>query len=69
MATTETDESALPPAAPPGFTDHTFRSSSGTELAVRVWPADPPVSGPAPFVIWWVRRFDSGQGGFRSRGC
>ncbi|GAB1313797.1 hypothetical protein MFIFM68171_04007 [Madurella fahalii] len=46
------DESDLPPAAPPGFTDHTFISASSTELAVRVWPADPPVSEPAPFVIW-----------------
>ncbi|KAK0728771.1 Alpha/Beta hydrolase protein [Lasiosphaeria miniovina] len=37
---------------PPGFSDHDFRSSSGTDLGVRVWPADPPVSGPAPFVVW-----------------
>lgn len=39
-----------PRAAPPGFTDHTFTSTSGTTLSVRIWPADPPVSGPAPFV-------------------
>ncbi|KAK3291743.1 Alpha/Beta hydrolase protein [Chaetomium fimeti] len=41
-----------PPAAPPGFTDHTFKSASGAELAVRVWPAETPVKEPAPFVIW-----------------
>ena len=39
-----------PRAAPPGFSDHIFTSSSGTELSVRVWPADPPVSPRAPFV-------------------
>ncbi|KAK4185899.1 Alpha/Beta hydrolase protein [Podospora australis] len=37
---------------PQGFTDHSFRSKNGTELSVRVWPADPPVEGPAPFVLW-----------------
>lgn len=52
MATEKVGESRLPPAAPAGFTDHTFKSSSGVELAVRVWPADPPVSEPAPFVLW-----------------
>ncbi|KAL2255357.1 hypothetical protein VTK26DRAFT_3529 [Humicola hyalothermophila] len=40
------------PRAPPGFTDHTFRSSKGTDLGVRVWPAEAPVDGPAPFVLW-----------------
>ncbi|AEO68730.1 uncharacterized protein THITE_2118333 [Thermothielavioides terrestris NRRL 8126] len=39
-----------PRAAQPGFSDHTFTSSSGFALRVRVWPADPPVSSPAPFV-------------------
>lgn len=33
-----------------GFTDHMFESASGTELAVRVWPAK--VSAPAPFLLW-----------------
>ncbi|KAK4160626.1 putative isoprenylcysteine alpha-carbonyl methylesterase ICMEL2 [Cladorrhinum sp. PSN259] len=46
------DESNLPPAAPPGFTDHSFASTSGTDLGVRVWPAKTPVDGPAPFAIW-----------------
>ncbi len=39
-----------PRSAPPGFADHFFTSSSGIELSVRVWPADPPVSSAAPFV-------------------
>jgi hypothetical protein len=42
------------PAAPTGFTDHTFKSASGVELAVRVWPAETPVTQPAPFVLWYV---------------
>ncbi|KAK4243296.1 putative isoprenylcysteine alpha-carbonyl methylesterase ICMEL2 [Corynascus novoguineensis] len=42
----------MTPAAPSGFTDHTFKSASGAELAVRVWPAETPQSQPAPFVIW-----------------
>ncbi|KAH8694428.1 Alpha/Beta hydrolase protein [Ilyonectria robusta] len=37
---------------PPGFTDHTFQSKSGVELSVRVWPADPAPTKPAPFVVW-----------------
>ncbi|KAK0668071.1 Alpha/Beta hydrolase protein [Cercophora samala] len=41
-----------PPGSPPGFTDHAFVSGSGVKLSVRVWPADPPVEKPAPFVIW-----------------
>jgi acetyl esterase/lipase len=45
-----TTEQSGPRAAPPGFSDHTFKSSSGTELSVRVWPANPPVTSPAPFV-------------------
>ncbi|KAK4226048.1 putative isoprenylcysteine alpha-carbonyl methylesterase ICMEL2 [Podospora fimiseda] len=49
-------ESNLPPAAPPGFTNHSFCSKAGIELNVRVWPANPTVvvgDGPAaPFVIW-----------------
>lgn len=40
-----------PRSAPPGFSDHTFTSTSGTELSVRVWPADPPATGPAPFIF------------------
>jgi hypothetical protein len=44
----------VPPAAPPGFTDHTFKLACGTELAVRVWPAETSVNKPAPFVIWYV---------------
>ncbi|KAK4097581.1 alpha/beta-hydrolase [Parathielavia hyrcaniae] len=40
------------PAAPPGFTDHNFKSASGVELAVRVWPAESTVDEPAPFVLW-----------------
>lgn len=51
MATEPVDESNGPRPAPPGFTDHKFMSSSGTELDVRVWPADPPVTSPAPFVV------------------
>ncbi|KAL2129815.1 hypothetical protein VTI74DRAFT_7264 [Chaetomium olivicolor] len=43
---------SLPPAAPPGFTDHRFKSTSGIELDVRVWPAEVPSNGPAPFVLW-----------------
>ena len=43
---------SLPPAAPSGFTDHTFKSASGIELAVRVWPAETPVDEPAPWVLW-----------------
>ncbi|KAK4120952.1 alpha/beta-hydrolase [Parathielavia appendiculata] len=43
---------AAQPSAPPGFTDHTFKSASGVELAVRVWPAETTVNEPAPFVLW-----------------
>ncbi|KAK3325086.1 Alpha/Beta hydrolase protein [Apodospora peruviana] len=46
---------ALPSASPPGFTDHTFKLNSNEgeyDLDVRVWPADPPPSGPAPFIVW-----------------
>lgn len=46
------DETDLPPAAPPGFSDHTFKSKSGIELAIRVWPAKTPITEPAPFVLW-----------------
>ncbi|KAH7156692.1 Alpha/Beta hydrolase protein [Dactylonectria macrodidyma] len=49
-AETETSPDIRP--LPPGFTDHNFKSQSGTELGVRVWPANPPPSSPAPFVIW-----------------
>ncbi|KAK3501917.1 Alpha/Beta hydrolase protein [Neurospora crassa] len=38
--------------APPGYTDHTFKSSSGVELGVRVWPAENVVQDPAPIVFW-----------------
>ncbi|KAK3370692.1 Alpha/Beta hydrolase protein [Podospora didyma] len=38
--------------APRGFSDHAFKSNSGTELRVRVWPADPPPTKPAPVVVW-----------------
>ncbi|KAL0465933.1 Alpha/Beta hydrolase protein [Neurospora intermedia] len=38
--------------APPGYTDHTFKSSSGVELGVRVWPAENVVHDPAPIVFW-----------------
>ncbi|RYP68454.1 hypothetical protein DL769_005506 [Monosporascus sp. CRB-8-3] len=41
-----------PRAALPGFTEHVFTSSSGVEQQIRVWPADPPLSSPAPFVTW-----------------
>ncbi|KAL2265894.1 hypothetical protein VTJ83DRAFT_5246 [Remersonia thermophila] len=41
-----------PPSAPPGFTDHVFTSTSGTELAVRVWPAENPDVRNTPFVVW-----------------
>ncbi|KAJ4306048.1 hypothetical protein N0V88_000843 [Collariella sp. IMI 366227] len=43
---------AAPPAAPPGFTDHKFKSASGIELDVRVWPAEVQGNEPAPFVLW-----------------
>ncbi|KAK4139220.1 putative isoprenylcysteine alpha-carbonyl methylesterase ICMEL2 [Dichotomopilus funicola] len=52
MATKDKQDSALPPSAPPGFSDHTFTPPSGVELAVRVWPAETPISEPAPFIIW-----------------
>ncbi|KAH8885925.1 alpha/beta-hydrolase [Thozetella sp. PMI_491] len=42
----------LPRAARPGFTEHAFKTRHGVELSVRVWPANPPVSEPAPFVTW-----------------
>ncbi|KAK4148536.1 putative isoprenylcysteine alpha-carbonyl methylesterase ICMEL2 [Chaetomidium leptoderma] len=67
------------PSAPPGFTDHVFRSGSGIELAVRVWPAETPVDEPAPFVLWthgggWFGGFHYAPlpwmaPGFRQRGC
>ena len=38
--------------APTGFTDHSFKSSSGVELGVRVWPAENVVQEPAPIVFW-----------------
>lgn len=37
---------------PPGFSDHSFKINSGVELAVRIWPADPPVDKPAPVVVY-----------------
>ncbi len=43
---------AAPRPLPPNFTDHAFQSRSGGDLALRVWPADPPPSSPAPFIIW-----------------
>lgn len=55
MATDDQQDSALLPAAPPGFSDHTFTPPSGVELAVRVWPAETPVNEPAPFIIWSVK--------------
>lgn len=42
----------IPLAALSGFTDHTFKSTSGVELGVRVWPAETAVDKPAPLVIW-----------------
>ncbi|KAH8898166.1 alpha/beta-hydrolase [Thozetella sp. PMI_491] len=42
----------LPRPAHPGFSDHKFTAAHGSELSIRVWPADPPVSTPAPFVSW-----------------
>ncbi|KAK0609509.1 Alpha/Beta hydrolase protein [Bombardia bombarda] len=80
MATDLVDEDAkLPIAPPPGFIDHVFASCSGTELSLRIWPADPPVSSPAPFLIWthgggWLggHHFAIGPSwitpGFRQRG-
>ncbi|KAK1750526.1 hypothetical protein QBC47DRAFT_438493 [Echria macrotheca] len=35
-----------------GFTDHTFPSSSGTTLAIRIWPARDPTAGPRPWILW-----------------
>ena len=52
MSADEATQENLPRAAAPNFSDHTFRSRSGVELAVRVWPAEPPTSSPAPFVSW-----------------
>ena len=49
MADADSGDMALLPCGS-GFTDHEFQSASGTELAVRVWPAN--VSAPAPFVLW-----------------
>lgn len=37
---------------PPGFSDHSFKTDSGGELAVRIWPADPPFHEPAPVVFY-----------------
>ncbi|KAL7903690.1 Alpha/Beta hydrolase protein [Trichoderma velutinum] len=45
-------QEGFPRAAAPNFTDHVFLSRSGVELAVRIWPADPPTSSPAPFATW-----------------
>lgn len=41
-----------PRICPPGFFDHSFKTDSGVELAVRIWPADPPVDKPAPVVVY-----------------
>ncbi|KAK3402668.1 Alpha/Beta hydrolase protein [Sordaria brevicollis] len=38
--------------APPGYTDYSFKSSSGVELGVRVWPAENVVQEPAPIAFW-----------------
>jgi len=46
------DEIDSPPAAPLGFSDHTFKSKSGIDLAIRIWPAETPITAPAPFVLW-----------------
>ena len=44
--------SPTPRSAPPNFTDHTFPSTSGVPLSVRVWPATAPlISTPAPFIL------------------
>ncbi|KAJ5626339.1 Alpha/beta hydrolase fold-3 [Penicillium lagena] len=41
-----------PRNCPPGFSDHSFKTDSGVYLAVRIWPADPPVDEPAPVVFY-----------------
>ena len=77
MSSEPQEKPALPPSAIAKFTDHTFTSESGTELAIRVWEAEF-VSSSAPFVLhthgggflaahhytppWWLHN------GFRKRG-
>ncbi|KAK3954764.1 Alpha/Beta hydrolase protein [Pseudoneurospora amorphoporcata] len=38
--------------APAGYIDYTFKSSSGVELGVRVWPAENVVQDAAPIAFW-----------------
>ncbi|KAH6632494.1 Alpha/Beta hydrolase protein [Chaetomium tenue] len=69
---------SIPLATLSGFSDHTFRSTSGVELGVRVWPAETTLDEPAPVVIWthgggWIGGFHFAPlpwmvPGFRGRG-
>ena len=37
---------------PPDFSDHSFRTKSGVELDIRIWPADHAAHEPAPVVFY-----------------